>query len=55
MTPRTLKIVGLCYLIKTLLIGLAWIAIPDLPARASAKARQMWSAIFETSAEASQR
>jgi hypothetical protein len=50
MTPRTLKIVALCYLVKTLLIGVAWLAIPDLPARASAKAREMWSAMFETSA-----
>ena len=50
MTPRTLKIIALCYVVKTLLIGVAWLAIPDLPARASAKAREMWSAMFETSA-----
>jgi len=50
MRPRTLKIVALTYVVKTLLVGIAWIAIPDLPARASAKAREVWSAIFETSA-----
>lgn len=49
MTPRRLKIVALTYLVKTLLVGIAWVAIPDLPARASAKAREVWSAIFETS------
>jgi hypothetical protein len=48
MTPRMLKIVALSYLVKTLLIGVAWIAIPDLPARAQAKARQVWAAMFET-------
>jgi hypothetical protein len=50
MRPRTLKIVALTYAVKALLVGIAWIAIPDLPARASAKAREVWSAIFETSA-----
>ncbi len=48
MTPRTLKIVALTYLVKTLLVGIAWLAIPDLPVRASAKAREVWSALFET-------
>lgn len=48
MTPQTLKIVALTYLVKTLLVVVAWVAIPDLPARASAKAREVWSAIFET-------
>lgn len=48
MKPRTLKIVALSYLLKTLLVGIAWVAIPDLPARASAKAREVWTAIFET-------
>jgi hypothetical protein len=48
MTPRTLKIVALSYLLKTLLVGIAWIAIPDLPERAQAKVRQIWSAVLET-------
>lgn len=49
MTPRILKIVALTYLVKTLLLGIAWVAIPDLPVRASARAREVWSAIFATS------
>ena len=48
MTPRMLKIVALSYLLKTVLLGAAWVAIPDLPQRASAKARELWSAILET-------
>lgn len=47
MTPRIWKIVALSYLVKTLLVGIAWIAIPDLPERAQAKAREAWSAVFE--------
>ena len=47
MTPRTLKLVALGYLVKTLLVGAAWIAIPDLPTRAQAEARAWWSAVFE--------
>lgn len=48
MTPRTLKIVALTYLVKTLLLGMAWIVIPDLPERASAKVLSLWAAVFET-------
>jgi len=48
MTPRTLKIVALVYAVKTLLVGIAWIAVPNLPERASAKAREMWAEAFET-------
>ena len=48
MTPRTLKIVALVYAVKTLLVGMAWIAIPSLPERASTKAREVWAVVFET-------
>ena len=46
MTPRTLKIIAVTYVIKTLLVGIAWIAIPDLPQRATAKAREVWTSIL---------
>jgi hypothetical protein len=50
MTPRTLKIIALSYVVKTALIGAAWIAIPDLPERAQTKAQQLWTRLFtETS------
>jgi hypothetical protein len=41
-----MKLVALVYLVKTILVGAAWIAIPDLPERASAKARAIWSAMI---------
>ena len=47
MSRRTWKIVGWSYLAKTLLIGAAWLVIPDLPERASAKARALWATVVE--------
>jgi len=34
MSPRTLKILGFTYLVKALLVALAWVLVPDLPHRA---------------------
>jgi hypothetical protein len=34
MRPRTLRILALSYAVKTLLIGIAWVLVPDLPERA---------------------
>ncbi len=45
MSPRTLKLIALGYVVKTLLLGLAWLIVPDLPTRAANKARQTWSAV----------
>jgi hypothetical protein len=45
MSPRTLKLLAVGYAVKTLLLGLAWLIVPDLPARAASKARQTWSAV----------
>jgi hypothetical protein len=47
MTPRTLKLVAISYLVKTLLLAAAWVAVPDLPNRASARAREAWTFFFE--------
>jgi hypothetical protein len=30
---RTLRVVAVSYLVKTLLIGIAWLVVPDLPQR----------------------
>ena len=46
MTPR-MKIVALAYLVKTVLVGAAWIAVPNLPERAAAKAREIWSVMMQ--------
>jgi hypothetical protein len=53
MNPKTLKLIALGYVVKTALIGLAWLAIPDLPERAVAIARQTWSKV--TSSDTSSR
>jgi hypothetical protein len=48
MSPKTLKIVATVYLVKSLLLGAIWIAIPDLPHRAAVKVRETWSRIATT-------
>lgn len=45
MNPKTLKLIALGYVVKTALVGLAWLAIPDLPERAVAMARYTWSRV----------
>lgn len=52
MSFRTLKLIALGYVVKTLLFGLAWLIVPDLPARAANKARQTWTAVVGRSAAA---
>ncbi|HEY7511531.1 MAG TPA: hypothetical protein VIG50_14815 [Vicinamibacteria bacterium] len=42
MNPKTLKLIALGYVVKTALVGLAWLAIPDLPQRAMDMARETW-------------
>jgi hypothetical protein len=40
---KFLKIVAVSYLVKTLLVGVAWLFIPDLPTRAVDLARRTWA------------
>ena len=40
-----LKIVAIVYVVKTLLVGIAWLMVPDLPQRAMTKARETWTAV----------
>jgi hypothetical protein len=40
-----LKILAVVYIVKTLLVGIAWLVVPDLPQRAMAKARETWTAV----------
>lgn len=37
-----LKLIAVGYLVKTILFGIAWLMVPDLPQRAMTKARQTW-------------
>jgi hypothetical protein len=42
---RTWRFVLLAYALKTALVAAAWLAFPDLPARAAAEARQAWDRV----------
>ena len=50
MNPRMLKLIAVGYVVKTALVGLAWLAIPDLPERAMNVASQTWSRVTSASA-----
>ena len=45
LSPRTLRVLALGYSLKIILLGLVCLMIPDLPARAMSKARQLWTAV----------
>ena len=42
-SPRTMRAVAWGYVLKSLLIGLAWLAIPDLPQRTAELLRQAFT------------
>jgi hypothetical protein len=41
-SPKTLRTMAVVYAVKTLLVGIAWLVIPDLPARAASQVRETW-------------
>jgi hypothetical protein len=40
--PRTLRMLAVIYAVKTLLLGIAWLVVPDLPERAATHVRETW-------------
>jgi hypothetical protein len=44
---KRLKLIALGYLIKTLLFGIAWFFVPDLPQRTQTAARLTWAWVME--------
>jgi hypothetical protein len=40
--PSTLRMLAVVYAVKTLLLGIAWLVVPDLPERAATHVRQTW-------------
>jgi hypothetical protein len=50
LNPRTLKFLALGYSLKIILLGLVCLMVPDFPARAMSKARQLWTAVGGPSA-----
>ena len=43
MKRKTLKLIALGYVVKTLLFGIAWIFVPDLPQRTASVVRDTWT------------
>lgn len=43
MSARLLRILAISYTVKTLLLGVAWIFVPDLPQRAVSLVRSTFS------------
>jgi len=39
---RALKVIAIAYVVKTVVLGAAWLVVPDLPQRAMDTARQAW-------------
>jgi hypothetical protein len=48
---RTLKILAVSYAIKTLIVAVAWVLVPELPEIVSAKAREAWIAMVGPSSD----
>jgi hypothetical protein len=43
LTARNLKILAVSYAVKTVVFGVAWLFVPDLPQRAATLARDTWT------------
>jgi hypothetical protein len=48
LSPSTLRMVAVVYAVKTLIIGIAWLVIPDLPERAATHVKQTWERLAGT-------
>jgi hypothetical protein len=42
---KTLKLIALGYVVKTLLVGAAWLVVPNLPQQVRARAREAWALV----------
>jgi hypothetical protein len=47
---KLLKLVAISYLVKTVLLGAAWLLIPDLPQRAATAFRDTWTWVSQADA-----
>ena len=50
---KLLRVVCITYLVKTLLLGVAWLLVPDLPHRAEVAAKHVWTQLTSSSTRAS--
>ena len=44
-TARNLKILAVSYVVKTVVLGVAWLMVPDLPQRVTGAARSTWTRV----------
>jgi hypothetical protein len=45
LTRRTARLLAVSYVVKTLLVGAAWLTVPDIGERALATARAAWERV----------
>ncbi len=45
MNRRTLKLIAVSYAVKTVVFGIAWLMVPDLPQRARTFAADTWASV----------
>jgi hypothetical protein len=48
---RTLKIVAIGYAVKTLIVAVAWVLVPELPQIVKTKVQAAWTAVAGSSAD----
>jgi hypothetical protein len=48
MSRRTLKLVAVGYLVKTLIVAVVWVLVPDLPRLVRARVQAAWAAVSGT-------
>ena len=44
-TNKTLRLVAFGYVVKTVILGIAWLAVPDLPQRTLQMVQETWTQI----------
>ena len=48
LNARFLRTLAVVYAVKTLLVGIAWLVVPDLPERAATHVRETWQRLAGT-------
>ena len=51
MSRRTLKIVAISYAVKTLIVAVTWVLVPELPQIVKSKVQAAWAAVAGSSAD----
>jgi hypothetical protein len=51
MSRRTLKLLAWSYAVKTLIVAVTWVLVPDLPQVVTEKVKAAWAAVAGPSSE----